>query len=359
MNKSPLKIGVIGGGIGRIHIDGYQLLKPAVEVVALCDVDEARLQEIGESYAIPWRYTDAYELLASDKVEAVSICVPNNLHAPFSIAALEAGLHVLCEKPLAHTVADSQKVVEAAGKAPGKFMICYNRRYRPDILWMKKLIEEAALGRIYQVKAGWTREEGIPAGWFVRKALSGGGPLVDLGVHILDAVMWLLGYPRPLTVSGDVQANFGPHRLKIHKSRRRQGSASQFTVEDSATAFIRLAGGVSFMFETSWASHARPRQDDIFITLQGTKGTIELSIANYANVDTLTLYTEVGGQSVTIRPDIRGRGHDHNYAIAEFVRCVTEDRPPAASAENGLVVMQMMEAIYRSSELGREVTLNA
>ena len=158
-----LRIGVVGAGIGRLHLKGYQALSNKVEIVALCDADETRLQAVGDDYNIPLRFADFNELFASGEIDAVSICLPNNLHAPAAVAALEAGLHVLCEKPLAENSTAGQRIVDAAGKASGKFMICYNRRYRPDVTWMKQVLASGKLGRLYQVKAGWIRETGIPA----------------------------------------------------------------------------------------------------------------------------------------------------------------------------------------------------
>ncbi len=354
MTNKPIRVGVIGAGVGRIHVSSYQMLDN-VQAVALCDVDETRLNEVADTLNVPRRYTNAAEMFTSGEIDAVSICTPNNLHAPLAVAALEAGLHVLCEKPLAHTVTDGQKIVEAARTAPGKLMVCYNRRYRPDIQWLRRLMQAKKLGRIYQVKTGWIREDGIPAGWFAHKERSGGGPLVDLGVHILDAVMWLLDFPEPLTISGDVQANFGPHGSKVHNSKWRRDPLTRFTVEDSATAFIRLAGGINLMFETNWAAHARPGQDDIYLTMLGTAGTADIYIKNYARRETMTLYTELNGLPVTIKPDTHGPPHDHELAVAEFIRCLREDTTPEASAERGLIVLRMIEAIYRSAEVGREV----
>ncbi len=357
MNNKPIKVGVVGGGIGRIHLASYQALGAEVDLVALCDLDETRLRELSDTFNIPRRYTDANALFASGEVDAVSICLPNSLHAPLSIAALEAGLHVLCEKPLADSVAAGQKIVDTAAKAAGKFMICFNRRYRPDLQWIRNILGEQRLGRIYQVRVGWIREAGIPAGWFAEKSASGGGPLIDLGVHMLDAAMWLLDYPDPLTVSGSVQANFGPRGAKMLRRKWQADPSSVFTVEDSATAFIRLAGGISMMFETSWAAHARPGQDDFFITVMGTQGTVEWYVANYANENTLTFYSEVGGVPVLSRPDVKGVRYDHDYAVAEFIRCLRVDTPPTATAEQGLVIMKMIEAVYQSAAAGREVAV--
>ena len=354
MNR--LRAGVVGAGVGHFHLKGYQLL-PNVDAVALCDTNPARLDEIGDRYNVPRRFTDYRKLFASGQIDAVSIALPNSLHASVSIAALEAGLHVLCEKPLAENVAAGQKIVDAVDKASGKFMICFNRRYRPDVRWIKRAIDAGQLGQIYQVKAGWIREAGIPArtGWFTSKQMAGGGPLIDLGVHMLDLVLWLLDYPAPLTISGDVQANFGPRSKKVWHT---PGSKlTDYEVEDVATAFIRLDNGITLNLETSWASHARPGMDDIYLTLLGTEGTIDLYIKNYATENTLTFYTEMNGVPITIRPHLIGEPVDHVYAVAEFVRCIQEDLPPTASAEQGLVIMQIIDAIYRSAEARREIEM--
>ena len=355
---SRLRVGVIGVGIGRTHLKGYRELSDEVEITALCDLDEARLKAVGDKFHIPLRYTDFRDLIASQHVDAVSICVPNNLHVPASMTALAAGLHVLCEKPLAEHAISGQKIVDAAAQARGKFMVCYNRRYRPDVRWMKDLIDRGGLGQIYQVKAGWIRETGIPGwtSWFSNKNIAGGGPLIDLGAHMLDLAMWLLDYPQPLTVSGDVQARFGPHGLKTWL-KPGQAARHDFAVEDTAIAFIRLAGDTSLMLETSWASHAKPGLDDFFLTLMGTKGTLELYVANYAAEDTVTFYTEIDGAPATINPRIVGASSDHIYAVSEFVKCIQADLPSPASAEDGLMIMTIIDAIYRSAEVSREVAL--
>jgi len=354
---SKLRVGIVGAGIGRAHLRGYQTLSKKVDIVALCDLNQDRLAEIGDEYRVPLRYTDYHDLFASGEVDAVSVCLPNNLHVPASVAALEAGLHVLCEKPLAENAASGQKIVEVAAQARGKFMVCYNRRYRPDVQWMKASLRENRLGKIYRVKAGWVRETGIPArGWFVNKKMAGGGPLIDLGVHMLDLALWLLDYPEPVTVSGDVQTNFGNRGLKCWLDE--SGVLPAFSVEDSASAFIRLAGGLSLQLETSWAAHGRPGMDDFFVTLMGTEGTIELYVANYATENTLTYYTEMNEVPITLRPAVAGFRHDHNYAVAEFVRCITEDKAPTATVEQGMVIMKIIDAIYQSAEAGQEVAIS-
>ncbi|MDM8527025.1 Gfo/Idh/MocA family oxidoreductase [Anaerolineales bacterium HSG24] len=358
MSQSRLKVGVVGAGIGAIHIESYLKLPNSVELVALCDVDEARLTETADLYNIPERYTDAETMFRSGKIEAVSLCLPNHLHAPLAISALEAGLSVLGEKPLADTVSAGQQVVEAATNSDGIFMMTYNRRYRPDLLWIKQALQENLLGDIYQIKAGWVREGGIPGwgGWFTNKKVAGGGPLIDLGIHMLDAVLWLIDFPKPLTVSGMTHTNFGPQGTKTYW--KVDNPNPQYTVEDSALAFIRLTGNIAFTLEASWASHARPGLDDFYITLHGSKGTVEWYVANYTDKDTLTFYTELGGVPVATKPLIKKVGeNDHTYAIREFVHCVQNRLPPTATAEEGLMALQIVEAIYNSAETGCEVAL--
>lgn len=358
MKHLPLKVGVVGMGIGRLHLRGYQALSPDdVAVVAVCDIDAPRVHQVATEYNIPLQFTDYQDMFQSGKIEAVSVCLPNSLHRPVSVAALKAGLHVLCEKPLAENAVSGAEIAQAAAQSKGVFMMCFNRRYRADVQWIRQLLQAGTLGHIYSVKAGWIRETGIPSGWFTNKAVAGGGPLIDLGVHMLDAVLWLLDYPKPLTVSASVQANFGPRDQKVWRWRGRNEPGA-FKVEDFATAFIRLDGGTSLHLETSWAAHGRPGMDDIFITLLGTEGSVELSIKNYAARDTVKLYAEVGGKPVTMYPGLEEKHHpDHYEAVADFVRCLQEQTPPTATVEDGLTLMQIIDAIYKSAKLEREVTL--
>jgi predicted dehydrogenase len=351
----PLKTAVIGVGVGRLHIESYQEL-PGAELVAICDSNPARLAEIGDRFGVTQQYTDFKQLYQSGSVDAVSIALPNSLHAPAAIAALKAGLHVLCEKPLADQASSGKQIMAAVEQASGNFMICLNRRYRPDVQWMKQQVESGRLGHIYQVNAGWVRETGIPGrGWFVSKQAAGGGPLIDLGVHMLDLVMWLLGYPKPLTVSGNVQAMFGPRNLKTWNWPGE--SLTSYEVEDSAVAFIRLENNTILNLETSWASHAKPGMDDFFVTLMGTEGSIHLYVANYTGENTLTQFTELNGAPVTIKPHIVNQKSDHYYAVAEFVDSVRNNLPSPAPAAEGLTILQIIEAIYQSADQGREVTL--
>jgi predicted dehydrogenase len=198
-----LRAGVVGlGYAGEQHLKIFVRV-PGVEPVALASLEEDRLGELGGRYGVPDLYTSWEELVARDDLDIVSIGAPNNLHAPIAIAALEGGRHVLCEKPLARNGAEAQRIVSAARKADRAVHIAFTQRERGDVQALKRHIEEGNLGRIYHAKATWMRRNGIPGmgGWFTSKELAGGGPLIDLGVHMIDMAIYLMGEPEVQTVS--------------------------------------------------------------------------------------------------------------------------------------------------------------
>jgi predicted dehydrogenase len=305
-------------------------------------------------------------MLALQQIDAVSIGLPNYLHAQVTLAAFQAGKHVLCEKPLATSAEEALAMVDAAKRAAKTLMVCFNYRFREDARWLKQLEGDGRLGRVYYARSGWSRNRGIPrlGGWFTQKALSGGGPLIDLGVHILDLTLWLMGYPKAVAVSGATFAEFGPRDLKTFPGRLSlpltQAAAPTkvtFDVEDLAAGFIRFENGAALSIETSWASHTRAGKDDYYVTLFGTEGGCELYVPNYADRDTLTYYTEVGGEPVTIKPEVVTHGGGHALAVDHFVNCLRSGRSPEASGEQGLALMQIIDALYESARSGHEVVL--
>jgi len=354
-------------------VAGYSKL-PNVEVAALAGLDEARCRQLAAEYGIPRLFTDYRDLLALPEIDAVSVCVPNSLHAPVATAAFAAGKHVLCEKPLAATVAEGEAIVQAARRARRKLMVSFNYRFRGDSQTLKRHIDAGGLGEVYYVKAGWLRRSGIPGigSWFTCQAQAGGGPLIDLGVHVLDLALWFLGYPRVVAVSGATYAKFGPRgkgfwggdeapsRLTYRNGGR--DGASRFPpgtagcdVEDLATAFVRLAGGATMAVETSWASYTSA-SDDYHVHLFGDEGGAELNVRNYTQKDTLRFFGELAGVPTETRPLYPEIG-SHEAAIRHFVECLVEDREPAASGEQGLAVLRLIAAIYQSAATGREVVL--
>ena len=358
----PLRVGICGSGITKVHIEGYQKLA-GVEVVAIAGPDVDRCQAVADQYGFPRVFAD-YRAMLDLGLDAVSIGVPNKYHAPIAVDALAAGCHVLLEKPLAIDVADGERIVAAARESDRVVMLAFNRRYLANAVTLKGFIDAGTLGDIYYARAGWTRRAGIPGfgGWFTTKKLSGGGPLIDLGVHMLDLALYMMGYPRPVAVSGATYAVLGP-RGKGHSDYadyvRFPGDATEvvYDVEDLATGFVRFANGATLTVEASWAGY-QPLRDDIYLQLYGREGGARIAMPDYREADSLRLVTEQAGTLVELAPVLPkvGRGgYDHEVAL--FVDSIRTGAPPPATAAQGLTVLRIIDALYRSAGAGREITI--
>ncbi|GAB4431658.1 MAG: Gfo/Idh/MocA family oxidoreductase [Chloroflexi bacterium OHK40] len=358
MTTPRLRVGVIGAGIGAMHLKGYAH-NPDVEIVALAGLDDERVRRAAAEFHVPKTYRHYEELLADERIEAVSVCLPNFLHAPVAIAALEAGKHVLVEKPLARNTAEGRAMAAAAAASGKVLMIAFNRRFRQDVLWLKRHIASGALGEIYYAKAFWMRRSGIPrlGSWFVNKAQAGGGPLVDLGVHVLDMALYLLGEPRVRAVSASTYAVFGPRGLKGWEGRVAYGDVGfTFDVEDLATAMIRLEGGATLHLEASWATHSSAA-DDFGVTLYGSEGGAELFVHNYATQNTLRLFTDLDGVPADTAVFLNS-AEERLGIIDRFVDAVLGRGPADPGVAEGLQRTAVLEACYASAAAGRELPLD-
>jgi predicted dehydrogenase len=293
-------------------------------------------------------------MLQQVELDAVSIATPNHMHAPAAIAALEAGCHVLCEKPLATSVAEGEAMVQAAIDHERVLQVAFNHRRRGDVEALKQHIDAGGLGRIYQAKASWMRRQGIPGmgGWFTSKAKAGGGPLIDLGVHILDMALYLMGEPEVEAVSAQTYAELGP-RGKGSRGDRVEGGA--YEVEDLATAFIRFQDGITLLLEASWAVYGK-HGDDFGVTLYGTDGGADIEIVRYSWQDTLTIYNDTGGVPAIVRPEVR-QGEGHLAVIRDFLTTIRAGDWSAHVGREGLRRAQIIEACYKSAAAGRELQL--
>jgi predicted dehydrogenase len=347
---NKIKVGVVGVGIGRVHLDGYKKLGDSVEIFGVCDLNEARATAVGTEFGAAHVFTDYAQMFAAAELDAVSVCTPNALHAEVALAAIRAGKHVLCEKPMADTLAHAQEIVEATRGSDRVFMMGMNNRFRGDTQVLKSLIGDGQLGDIYYAKCGWTRRNGIPGlgGWFTTKALSGGGPLIDIGVHVLDLTTYLMGNPIPVSASGSTYAKFGP------RGRGAGGygyapdpeKAIQYDVEDLATGLVKFDNGATLFLEASWASYIA--RDHFYSSLHGTEGG--------ADLEPLRVYKDMAGAPVDIAPHAPQIG-GHEAEVKHFVECIREGKTPLATAEQGLHILQILDAIYRSAESGREVVI--
>jgi len=347
--RRKLRMGVVGLGMGAGHVKGYQADGRA-EVVALCDVDGARLKARGKEYGVSELFTDAGEMLRKAALDGVSIATPNKFHAPLTIAALRRGVHVLCEKPMAMTVREAQRMMEAAKKARRNLMINFSYRFNDMSYALKQQVEAGVVGDIYFGRTVWHRRRGIPGfgGWFGKKELAGGGPLIDLGVHRLDLALWLMGYPEPVSVSG------ATHAVIATEMARRQ--RKKFSVEDLGCGLVKFANGATLIVEASWAANINEPEHMVTL-LCGTKGgLVQRNVGGRYEFEA-ELYTEEGGNLYTKRLDQALTPGPSAYS--EFVSSILEKREPMASGDDGLKVMKILEGIYRSAETGREVRYRA
>ena len=340
-----LKMGVIGLGMGRGHARGYQS-HPDAELVALCDQDAARLREAAEELGVARTYSDAAAMLRDADLDGVSVAVPNKHHAPLTIAALKRGLHVLCEKPMAMTVEEAQRVQAAADKAGRNLMINFSFRFTEASYALKKQVEAGVVGDIYFGRTVWHRRRGIPGfgGWFGDREMSGGGPLIDLGVHRLDLALWLMGYPEPIAVSGSTY-----DRIAAPMAKR---ARKKYSVEDLACGLVKFANGATLIVEASWALN-QPEREHMVTSLYGDKGGLVHKNVGGGYEFTAEIFTDEGGDQFTKQLDWRSGATPSSYH--EFVDSILQARPPLATGEQGVKVMKILEGIYKSAQSGREV----
>jgi len=347
-----VRIGIIGtGGIANgAHIPGYLQIPDECEIVALCDIDPEALKKTQEKFPATQKaqtFDDYRKLLEMDEVDAVSVCTPNYVHHPPTVAAFAAGKNVICEKPIAMNAREAREMVDARKKAGKVFQIGYNSRFSPSSQTLKKFIEAGELGDIYYARAQALRVRGIP-GWgvFIDKSKQGGGPLIDIGVHILDLTLWLMGHPKPKSASGVTYQKFGTRPDVV--GFMGQWDYKNFTVEDFASALIRFENGASMVLESSFVANLKEEQHGT--TLLGTQGGAQTS--------PFTITQERHGSVFSFEPRIPNKDRNTYHAeVKDFVACCREGRQPpvAATGEHGLMVAQIMDAIYRSSDEGREV----
>ena len=351
---SKIRVGIIGvGGISRCHIEGY-LKNESVELYAFADINEAQLQKRGKEYNITRLYTDYHDMLALPEIDAVSVCTWNSVHAPATIDALNAGKHVLCEKPMALNAKLAQEMADAAKRNNKLLMIGFVRRHGNDCNIVRDFIQNGDFGDLYYAKATYLRRAGSPGGWFGDKSRSGGGPLIDLGVHVIDLTRYLMGNPKPVSVYGATFHKLGDRR-EI-KGRGGYASVSKsaediFDVEDAVTALIRYDGGQVVSLEASFSLNIEKDKGEI--ELFGTKAGAKLD-------PELHLYTEINGYMVNADPTAStALSFDGLFdrEINHFVDCVINGTPCIAPAEDGVTLMKILDAIYLSAQTGHEVTI--
>lgn len=338
MASQLVRVGLIGAGhIAQIsHIPALRKMREAA-IVAICDDDVVKARNLAQRIDVPRAFSDFEELLRMPDLDAVVISTPNHLHAPMTIAALDYGKHVLCEKPAARNAAEAQQMADAARRAGKTLMYAMNSRFDSDVQILRRFIEKRDLGEIFYAKTGWLRrrQDRRRAEWYSNKKSSGGGVLMDLGVQMLDLALWLMGNPRVVSVTS----------TKYAQDTRQD-------VEDTLAAMLVLEGRACLTLEVSWALLLE--KNFPYLNLYGTEGA--------ALLNPLRLHKEMHGNLMNVTPAVESDRNTYKESyereMEHFLRCITHGEKPLASAEDGLALMRVIDAIYESADARREVRLH-
>ncbi|CAM3896705.1 Gfo/Idh/MocA family protein [Lederbergia lenta] len=349
---SKLKIGVIGAGsISASHLQSYAH-NEKVEIYAICDLNEQRAKDKAEKYGAQKVYVDYKELMNNAEIDAVSICTWNNSHADIAIEALNRGKNVLVEKPLTTSVKKALEIEEAVKKSGKTLQVGFVRRYASNTQILKQFIEKDELGEIYFAKATCIRRLGNPGGWFSDKERSGGGPLIDIGVHVIDVLWYLMGCPKVKSISGNTYSQLG-NRKNIKNLSFYQAAdydPDKNTVEDMANAMIRFENGASMLVDVSFTLHAK--KDEIAVKLYGTKGGAEVE-------PELAIITEKHDTILNVEPQVDSATFDFvkgfQAEIDHFINVCLGEKETLSPVQDGVEMTKILCGIYESAEEAKEI----
>lgn len=351
--STRLKVGVIGvGGIARTHMPGWEASQHA-DVVVVSDINEQVARSFAGAFGISHVVSDPAAIFADPEIDIVDICTPNMSHAELTIAALNAGKHVICEKPLAPTPDEIRRMIAARDASGKMLMTAQHFRFAGMSQAMKAEIDSGVLGEIYHARSWMIRRGWIPVRpGFIYKQNSGGGPCIDIGVHILDLTLWLMGNPKPVTVTGVARRALSRHAGAFSQ----WGGAlipDDMDVEDYASAFVRFENGATLILEVSWLMHHNTPGEDMQMWLYGMEGGAHWPKGEFMSTNYAT--KQFHNSSITLTAD---KMEPHALECVEFARAVAEGAPSPVPAEQSLDVMAILDGIYRSQQSGREVTVS-
>ncbi|MBI1757264.1 MAG: Gfo/Idh/MocA family oxidoreductase [Fimbriimonas ginsengisoli] len=345
-----VRIGVVGcGGIARDnHLPAFAALPKRCKLVALCDVEIEKARALGAKFSVAQVFSDHRRLLEQSEIDAVVVATPNRFHLTPTIDALGAGKHVLCEKPLGRTFAEAAAMAKAA-KAAGKVLqVGFQLRFSGPVRFLEDMIAAGRFGEIYYARAQALRRRGVPNwGVFIDKEKQGGGPLIDIGIHVLDLTLHLMGRPKALSVLGMTWDKLGTDPSIFNQFG--DYDRSQFSVEDMAVGLIRFEGGASVVVETSFMANieGNPYQTQLFGTRAGA------ILKPFAD-DALRVFTEENRQLLDLTPAHIPKTQPHIAAAEAFLDAVEGIRPTPIPAEHGLELNGIIDALYRSAASGHE-----
>jgi len=341
-----VRVGIIGGGWpGKAQARGYAATT-GFKIMAIADLIPERRKAMMDEFHIPAEFAEATELIEKGDVDAVSICLPNHLHAPTAIAALKAGKHVLCEYPPTTSVKEAKAIERAAAQAQKVVLYAAPRRFGACEQAAEQTIVKGYAGGVYHARAAWMRTRAVPVGtgWFTDKSRSGGGALVDIGLHMLDLAWRLLGQPRPVAAFGMTHRRFLPTD---------PGQGTPADVEDAAFAMLRFEAGKSLELAASWAINQPPSQQGTLCRIYGETGAVDVYTPAGA---VMHRGFDAAGQSKET-PLKLPKTIGYAAIARHFHDCISGKTTPQAGTKEGVVLMQMVEAIYKSAEKGIGVRL--
>lgn len=350
---SSLKVGVIGvGGIARVHMPGWEA-SPHTEVIAGADLSHEALDHWSKQWNVSKTYVNSDDLINDPDIDIIDVCTPNMYHTELTIAALEAGKHVICEKPLAPTPADVQRMIDARDKSGKMLMTAQHFRFSGKSKALKAEIDAGALGEIYHARSWMLRRTAIPTRLgFLLKKHSGGGATIDIGVHILDLTLWFMGNPKPVSVTGVAKKVLAANPKAFGLWDNLNTVPPEMDVEELALAFVRFDNDATLVLEVSWMLHHDTPSEDMQMWLYGTNGGShwpKCEVLN-TNYDTKQLYN----RQLQLTQDL---AEPHAQECIEFAQAVADGAPSPVPAEQSMQVMQILNAIYESQKTGREVVL--
>jgi len=346
------RIGIAGGGaIANSHVEG--LRQAGCEVVACADPAETARTKMAEKYQLK-TYATLAEMLKAEKLDAISVCAPNAFHGPLAVEALKAGVHVLCEKPPATSLAAAVEMRDAARASGKTLMMGFNQRFDSNAQQADRLRQNGTLGEVYHARTVWIRRRGIPGlgGWFTTKKMAGGGPIYDIGIHLLDRAWFAIGRPTPTAVSAVAYKKF----MDIDKyvcegmwaGPRRPGGTAD--VEDYAVALIRFAGGVSMQLEVSWAVNRADEPPCTYV--MGDKAGLSWQGGDQA----LTLYGEADNAIATTELIFDRTIYDNRFQ--HFAKVLRGEAKCSCTGDDGVAIQAILDAIYESAEKNAEVKIS-
>ncbi|MEM7028422.1 MAG: Gfo/Idh/MocA family oxidoreductase [Chloroflexota bacterium] len=350
---TKLRCGFVGGGtIMRVHA-GLLQKRNDVDLVAVSDVSETVLNTAADMFYISGRYADYKDMVSQENLDFMVVGVPNAFHAGATLAGLQGGCHVLCEKPPALNVSQAKEMAAEAEKQGKRLAFGLHQRFIAAVETGYAYREAGRLGEVYHASVQMFRRRGIPGlgSWFTTKAVSGGGALIDVGVHELDQAHYLMGQPKPVTVSAVTHAPFGtdPENYNYLRMWGVPVPGGPFDVEDLASALIRFENGASMMLQVSWAANTPQTAES---RIMGTKGGL------YINADGLKVITEDNGFNADISPMYNPQ-EPKEAQMEHFIDCIRNpEKPLRMDGQQGVVLQAMLDAIYESAELGREVAVD-